>query len=458
MLASNKISAEKIIEEIADKLIIYLKEGTISTRSFLDKIDLQVNNMEELLRLHFLLQEKVKKFIMELPWRIRNIKTSTEKINRQRRNEVRGRINWQETLKSRYNQNYQDDTLFTCEQTDKNFNIKENIVLKKLLSIIRNIIVTELEGRPADYEWLDAWLGSRALATSLENLYQRNIYLNRIDIQETRVTDRMIQDTKNSRSEIYRAAAELLEKYREIIVREGWKDDSAELISLLKNTFIKPEKESVLFELYWVMKLLEHNAERKNCQLELIENRSSIVARWQEEAGKEYTLYHDGGGSRNLSWTLTLDEFEEPASEYLQRRVESRRKARKFSRIFNEPLSNNLWSGRPDIVLEARSKEGKLEKVIIGEVKYTALASTARTGLKELMDYCQLLRFKDEGGNYNFVSNKDEVEVMGLLLTDRLPDEQLAEGRSEMLQGLKIRKDITGEWREEPVFSTEIII
>lgn len=52
-MASNKISAEKIIEEIADKLIIYLKEGTVNTRPFLEKIDLQVNNMEELLRILF---------------------------------------------------------------------------------------------------------------------------------------------------------------------------------------------------------------------------------------------------------------------------------------------------------------------------------------------------------------------------------------------------------------------
>ena len=73
----------------------------------------------------------------------------------------------------------------------------------------------------------------------------------------------MIRDTKDSRSEIYRNAAEILEKYQEIIVREGWQEDSSEVANLLKDTFIKPEKESVLFELYGVLKLLEHNTEQK---------------------------------------------------------------------------------------------------------------------------------------------------------------------------------------------------
>lgn len=73
----------------------------------------------------------------------------------------------------------------------------------------------------------------------------------------------MIRDTKDSRSEIYRNAAEILEKYQEIIVREGWQEDSSEVVNLLKDTFIKPEKESVLFELYGVLKLLEHNTEQK---------------------------------------------------------------------------------------------------------------------------------------------------------------------------------------------------
>lgn len=117
----------------------------------------------------------------------------------------------------------------------------------------------------------------------------------------------------------------------------------------------------------------------------------------------------------------------------------------KFSRIFNKPLGNNLWGGCPNIVFEVRSEGRKLEKVIIGEVKYIFLASTARSGLKGLMDYCQLVRYRNESGNYNFVSSEDNVEVVGLLLMGRLRDDQQDAEQSEPLQGLKIKKDATGE-------------
>ena len=454
-MAPDKITSDEMVKEIADKLIVYLKEGDVNTKPFLEKIDLQINNIEELLRIHFLLKDKVKDFIEELPWRIRNIKTSTEKIHRQHRNEVRGRINWQETLKSRHNQNYRDSTVFVCEQTDKNFNIRENIVLKKMLSIIYDIIVTELQGRPENYAWLSAWLGERALATTLENLYLRNIYLKRIDIQETQVTDRMIQFTKDSRSQIYRTAAELLESYRELIVKKSWQDDPAEMINLLKNTFIKPEKESVLFELYWVIKLLEHNADRESCEFELIEKHDSIVARWLEKE-KKYTLYHDSDGSRDINWSFKIEEFDNPKSEYLRRRVESRRQAREISSIFNKSLGNNLWGGRPDIIIEVRNREDDLEKVIIGEVKYTGLASTARSGLKELMDYCQLIRRKNKEKNKEFITHYQKPEIMGLLLTDRLTKSQLVEGEADEIYGLKIERNYQGNWISEPVFSREI--
>ncbi len=456
-MAPDKLSPDKIVEEVADKLIIYLKEGTVSANSFLEKIDLPINNLEELLRVHFLLKKDVMDFIETLPWRIRNIKTSTEKIHSQHKNEVRGRINWQETIKSRCNQNYRDNTLFVCEQTDKNFNIKENIVLKKLLSIIYDIIIKDMGGRPESYSWLADWLGERELAASLETLYFRNIYLERIDIQETQVTDRMIQDTKDSRSEIYRIAANLLELYREMIIEEGWQDDPTEMIKLLENTFIKPEKDSVLFELYWVMKLLENNARRTTCQMEIMEEQGSIVARWQE-LEREFTLYHDSDGSMDLNWSIGLQEFDKPKNEYLRKKVESRRHAQKFSRIFKNPLGNSFWGGRPDIVIEVKNKVGDLEKVVIGEVKYTGLASTARSGLKELMDYCKLLRCRDSKGEYNFVAGENIVKVEGLLLTDSLSDNQLAEEQSGEIYGLRVRRDYSGEWRSKPVFSPEIKI
>ena len=87
-----------MLEEISDKLIVYLKDGTLNLNTFIKKIDMNIDNMDQLLRIHFILREKVRKFIKKLPERIRNIKTSTQKINRQLRGEVRRKINLQETI------------------------------------------------------------------------------------------------------------------------------------------------------------------------------------------------------------------------------------------------------------------------------------------------------------------------------------------------------------------------
>lgn len=118
-MTSDKITEGEMVDAVADKLVVYLKDGRLSPRTFLDKIDLQINNMAELLRLHFIIQDDVVNFIKKLPHRIRNIKTSTKKVNRTYKNQVRGRIDWQSTINSRYSQNYRDNTLFVCEQTTK---------------------------------------------------------------------------------------------------------------------------------------------------------------------------------------------------------------------------------------------------------------------------------------------------------------------------------------------------
>ncbi|MFN2363904.1 MAG: hypothetical protein ABR596_06355, partial [Halarsenatibacteraceae bacterium] len=118
-MTGHKISREQMLVEISDKLIIYLKNGNISTESFLKKIDPNIKNFKHLIRIHFLLHEDVKAFISSLPVEIRNIKTSTRKENRLYQGEVRGRINWQGTIASRYRSGYPDSTAYVCQETSK---------------------------------------------------------------------------------------------------------------------------------------------------------------------------------------------------------------------------------------------------------------------------------------------------------------------------------------------------
>jgi len=433
---SQKITTEEMLEEIGDKLIVYLKDGTLNMDSFLNKIDMNIDEMDQLLRIHFILREQVKKFIEKLPDRIRNIKTSTQKINRQLRGEVRGKIDWQETIKYRCNTNYKNSTTFVCQQTNKDFNIKENLVLKKLLNIIHSIIFDDLNAAPENYSWLSSWLGEGNLAYSLDEIYYRNIYLNKIDINEVIISDRMIQDTKKSRNILYQEAAELLEYYKYFINEEGWKNHETEIINLLNKTFIKPQKESVLFELYWAIKIIENNSE--DYQLQLMDRSQNMIASWSDDNFR-YNVYHDSIGSGRVNWTIDLEELNNIKNEFFKRKILSRKKARTISEVFKSKIDTKYWSGRPDIVIEVVEENNKeLKKLIIGEVKYTTSEKTAEDGLKELLDYIFLAKKVDDDKYiYNNLQENNNIEITGLLLFDNINLEQ-----GPNVRGLQLTKNI----------------
>ena len=442
------MTREEMLEEISDKLIIYLKSGNISTKSFLQKIDPNIKNLKQLIRIHFLLHDDVREFITSLPVEIRNIKTSTKKINRLYKGEVRGRISWQKTIANRYQTGCPDSTAYVCQETSKDFNINENLVLKKLLSIINSIVFEDLVGQPENYTWLEDWLGEANLTRILRQVYYRNIYIRRIDISGVNITPRMIESARLSRNSFYRKAANLLKKYYNYIEQDNWKEDSQALKELFKNTFIQPESESVLFELYWIIKLIAANqADSEGYQLQVIDGHSNKVATWKK-AGKIYNLYHDSAGSDRLKFSLGLKDLSYIKNEYLRRKVKAKKAAIKISDLFDVGINNNIWSGRPDLIVEVinNDDEKKLSKLIIGEIKYSANENTIKTGLKELMDYCYLVQEKAENDYFN-------GDIEGLLLFDSI-DIKTNSGL-ESFKAFSFKKDFS-DWQTEKYISNNI--
>lgn len=432
-MGSHKITAEDMLEEISDELIIYLKQGSIRVDSFLKKVDLNINNFEQLLRIHFLLKKEVKEFIEDLPYLIRNIKTSTQKTNREVNGEIRGRIDWQATISNRSKNAYTNGNRFVCQQVDKDFNIKENLVLKKFLNIINNILYDDLNSSWKDYSWLSDWFNNEGLFKKFEQIMSKNVYLKRISLDNTIISERMIADTKKSRNYLYQKAAELLEFYLDYIENNSWKDrnkKSKEILELLRNSFIKPEKDSVLFELYWVIKLLRVNAE--GYKLNLLDGSSNLTAEWLR-GNYKYSLYHDSTASKELNWSVDLNEINNSSNSYLKRKALSYKNAKKISSIFNSEISSSYWSGRPDIIIEIRNRsDNSLKKIVLAEVKHTRNHKTAKNGLKELLDYIYLI--KDSNKKY-FAISQAKIEIEGLLLVD-----QIKKG-DKTFKALKIEKN-----------------
>ena len=429
-MAKQKLKPEDMIKEIAEMLVIYLKQGnTVKLDSYIKKLNLNINNFDQLLRIHFLLNKDVMSFIEELPHLIRNIKTSTQKNNREVNGEIRGRIDWQATIANRCKNNFNDKSRFVCQQVDKDFNIKENLVLKKFLKIIDEILINDLKRSWFDYHWLSNWFENDGLFNSFDQIINRNIYLKRINLDNVIITDRMINDSKRSRNILYRKAAELLEFYYNYVENNIWQENEEKIIKLLNDSFIKPQKDSVLFELYWVMKLIEANTNKYS--LELLDKKSNLTAEWIK-GNYKYSLYHDSTASKNLNWSVDLSEIKNSGNSFLKRKVLSREKAMEISSVFNSELDKNYWNGRPDIIIEVRNRsDNSLKKIIVAEVKYTRNNDTAKGGLKELLDYLYLI--KDSNSQY-FDLRENEIAIEGLLLVDEIRN------KDNIFKALKIKK------------------
>lgn len=419
-----KTEPEELINEIGDNFNMFLKAG-MRVDSFSKKIDpeLNINNLNKLLRIHFVLTDEVRGFVKALPKRVRRIKTTVDKRSQILKGEVKGRIEWDKTIKERCKCNYDDLALFVCNQTEKNYNISENIVLKHLLSIIHSIIFEDL--KPAidkEYTWIEKWTENQSkLKTTIREVFLRNIYIKRITSDGTEITERMIRSASKSRNKFYRDAARLLLRYNKIMKHDL---DSEEAKELLRNTFIKPERAEVLFELYWVIQMIEAKSgkELKDVKFNIIDGTNNIVAEWEDD-DCSYRIYHDSNGCFQF-----LEKYEDVFKDiiidkdgYLMREKKVFRKWKEMcSKVLSLEKGDSFWGGRPDILLEKYKKgSDNPEQVFIGEVKYTDSKEYASQGLRELLEYMALIK-SDSG----YFEEKEKIfgsdKMKGYLFVDKI--------------------------------------
>lgn len=419
-----KATCEELLDEIAADLNVYLMSGNIyDLTSFSKKIDpsLNIDNIEKLLRIHFVLTQStdsnvgVIDFIERLSQRLRRVKTTVRREPENLEGEVRGKVRWKDTIMQRCNRNPEDYTLFVCDRSERNYDIPENLVLKSLLQIVHKTIYEDLAiAFENEYEWLKQWSREKELKSTLNNLFLRNVYLKRIDLTNIIVTDRMISRAGNSRLALYRDAASLLSRYRRLM---NYELDAAEARDLLTNTFIRPEATSVLFELYWTIKIIKQFEQFGDVKFQLLEPGSRMVALWEDNEYK-YSIYHDSTGSFQFSeGTEGLGDMLKDSNNYLGRELKV---LSKLEQLVGVP--QDLWGGRPDIVLEKYTKDNHLVSVLVGEVKYTNNRAYAIQGLKELLEYMALIR--DRGA---YIEGYDNLfgklqKVKGCLFIDNITE------------------------------------
>lgn len=398
-----------LLEEISDFLVVYLKQGQIRVNSFIKKTDLPLSQLDKLLKIHFLLKSDVKRFVNDMPYMIRSLKTSTTIQNVTHHGQIKGKINWQRTIKEPERIRSKNKMIVSVNEQNREYAIKENLIVLEALETIHHILMYHIDFNHLQrYEWFNDW---NYLKNILENVLNKNVYLSRIRKNRKDVTDRMIMETVKHRNPLYRNAASILLEYKRIQAHNLKQD---EILQLLKETFVYPQEEDVLFELYWVMKFVKQNA--SNATLQLIDGKNNLVAKW-EDARYQYNIYHDSTGSSRLKFSIPIKEISGTYHPYTKRKIQSLKQADEaindlFGRVEN---TRTYWRGRPDIVVEVYDKKTEnLQKVIIGEVKHTVNLGYAKTGLRELADYIHLI--KDEDDYYL----NDWIPVHGILCTARI--------------------------------------
>lgn len=404
----SKTSKQEMIHEIGDFLHVYMKAGKINKRPFFEHIHSNISDMEKLLKVHFLLKSEVIEYIKRLPDLFKQFKTTTKSLNKITEEEIRGKIDWQSTIQTRIKRNKLNSPVYSVTERNRMYDSNENIVLKKLLSVIYHLV---FEHKLVDnqYEWGNAW--NNELRNSFEHIYIQNIYLKRIVLPKNELDIRMIYKATQHRSPLYAEAASLLLLYYRITNNDL---DNDEIIELLNESFIEPDSTETLFELYWIMKLIKEN--NSESLLHIYDgNNKNLVASWIKK-GIRYNIYHNSIGSGIVKFSVPLEDIQNSEHPYLIQKEKSILMQKKFSQVFFDSTPNTIFfNGRPDILIEGIDVNNHLlHELSIGEVKYTNSESYALVGLDELIDYIHFAKHKND-----YVLNQD-ITIKGMLFLDKV--------------------------------------
>ncbi|SEP17306.1 hypothetical protein SAMN04487948_11861 [Halogranum amylolyticum] len=435
-----RTAPEELLPEIAAQFSVYIGAGLEFNSVFQNAVpDLDINNLDDLLDLHFLLSGQtldsgqserppdvdvgLKDFLWLLPARLRRLRTTTQRQTRVFNGEVQGRIDWQETIKARYRTGNIDDPLFACQLAEETVSIPENLVLWELLSKVLRAYeeVDEMVPEADGIEWFDEWRGDSRLVKNLDEA-RSNVHLSELDTEREQrdpVPNRTIRDVLESRSSLYAEAAQLLQQYRRL---QNHEIDRSEAENLLKRRLFAPatneewseDDAPVFFELYWVFKLLgEYEGSRRN----LITKETNCIASWTD-GGSKYEFYHDWTGGSEFAFGEAYFDRERNQA----RPGESRFLGRTADLLaIQEAESTGVFghrrpkakTRRPDFTL-IRREDGEVKDIAIGEVKYTRNASTAASGLEELYRYMIFARETATVEPPYFTSEPNHFETPGI--------------------------------------------
>lgn len=358
-------------------------------------------NLEELILLHFIIQEDIIDFIEKLPRWLRSIKREITRRKVEGR-EIQGHIRWGETYETRYRRNYKDTSLFVSADPEKEYNIPENLLLKLFLSILYEAMQEVLEEYLGEgYTWLEAWQEKEeeGLAHQLKRTFERNVHLSRIKAaEEIDLHPRAVQKSRQSRKPLYREAAKHYTDYQRY-----QRGDEKKLQKLLKRTAIQPENTWRLFEIYFLLRLVKRLRTLLPAEVEqrLVKKKREWTALFTDDNGHVVRVYYN-----QLPDDITITPPQGERREMVRQ-------------IYGGTLSGYFgaakrkYTARPDALVTFRT-DGALKDLLLFEVKYSSRKETIFKGIKELSEYLCFIRAAN--GEYVFQDPKKMQQRAALVI------------------------------------------
>lgn len=216
---------------------------------------LEEKELDLLSIVHFLLSDEVATFIKAVPRILRRLSHSSQKEVVMNRGFVRGRIDWNLTIKERSSQGY-DETIFVCRPPSRIFNLPENQLLKYVLTRIKRLIeeTTELPGieeKNISVEEVEKWTEALSILRFNVNNALKHIHLRQVDLPK-QVNERMVRRARTARNKDYEFVVESHSLYRRIVQEF----DEKALRELIEKRILEPSEKDTLYEIFVLFKIM----------------------------------------------------------------------------------------------------------------------------------------------------------------------------------------------------------
>lgn len=253
-----------VLENVKHHLWLYVHAG--ATIEELENVVqnltmLEKKELDYLSIVHFLLSDEIKIFIKIVPRILRRLSHATQTEVMVNRGCIKGRIDWNLTIKERCAQGY-DQTVFVCRPPSRIYNLPENQLLKFVLRQIKRLVeetahlptveekgirLEELTTKDRKEKWTDrlAWLKFHV------NNALKNIHLREVDVPDL-VNERMIRRARTARNKDYESVADSYSLHRQIVQIP----DEKTLRQLIEERVLKPLEKDTLYELFVLFEVM----------------------------------------------------------------------------------------------------------------------------------------------------------------------------------------------------------